>query len=196
MTAAARWEPSLFDSQGRRKYLSFDEVLRFLRAADRRTIAVKLFCLTIAYTGCRISEALELTPRRLDVGVGCIVLRTLKRRRVVFRAVPIPPALMRELVLYSLVMGRDDRLWPWCRQTGWKRVKEVMEAAEVSGEHACPKGLRHGYGIALAQRDVMLPQIKRWMGHARLQTTEIYLQAVGEQEREFADRLWRDYAKR
>jgi len=38
---------------------------------------------------------------------------------------------------------------------------------------------------------VLLPLIQRWMGHARLKTTAIYLQLGGAEERRFAQQLWR-----
>jgi integrase len=43
------------------------------------------------YTGCRISEALALTPRRVDIGSQTIIFESLKkRRRGLYRAVLVP----------------------------------------------------------------------------------------------------------
>jgi integrase/recombinase XerD len=53
-----------------------------------------------------------------------------------------------------------------------------------------PKGLRHGFGIRAASRNIPPNLIQRWMGHASLKTTAIYLDAVGAEEREFASRMW------
>jgi integrase/recombinase XerD len=55
---------------------------------------------------------------------------------------------------------------------------------------ACPKGLRHGFGIRAADRSVPTNLIQRWMGHASPTTTAIYLDAVGLEERQFASRMW------
>ena len=45
-------------------------------------------------TGCRISEALALTPERVDLTGKAVVVESLKkRRRGVYRAVPVPPGL-------------------------------------------------------------------------------------------------------
>ena len=51
------------------------------------------FCGVLHYTGCRISEALELTADRVDLDAGNIVFRSLKKqsRKIAFRAVPAPP---------------------------------------------------------------------------------------------------------
>ena len=42
---------------------------------------------------------------------------------------------------------------------------------------ACPKGLRHGFGIRAAGYNVPTNLIQRWMGHASPTTTAIYLDA-------------------
>jgi len=84
----------------------------------------------------------------------------------------------------------DQRLWPWCRQTAWRHVKAVMRAAAIIGPQASPKGLRHGFGIANAQASIPQSLTQRWMGHARLETTGIYQNAVGSEERAFAQRAW------
>jgi integrase len=55
---------------------------------------------------------------------------------------------------------------------------------------ACPKGLRHGFGIRAADRSVPANLIQRWMGHASSTTTAIYRDAVGLEERQFASRMW------
>lgn len=186
-----RAEPaSLLDAEGQRKYVCRSERRRFLSEAARQDAATAALCAVLAYSGCRLSEALELTPARLDVEAGRIVFRTLKRRRLHHRAVPVPPELLRTLL--ALATDPDACFWPWCRQTAWRRVKRVMEAAGIAEAQAMPKALRHGFGIANAEQNVPPALTQRWMGHARLETTAIYQQAIGEEERSFAQRLWRD----
>lgn len=181
----------LFDAVGRRKYLSGEEWRRFLRAADDAEPRTRALCRTLAYTGCRISEALALCRSQVDDETGFVVLRTLKRRKAVFRAVPVPASLISELHALPEIPGAPDRLWNWCRQTGWRRVKGVMARARIAGPQASPKGLRHGFGIAAAEENIPPGLTQRWMGHARLETTILYQHAVGREERAFAKRLWR-----
>lgn len=70
-------------------------------------------------------------------------------------------------------------------------MKTVMDAAEISrGQHATPKGLRHGFGVHAVRAGVPLNLVQRWMGHASMTTTAIYLQVVGAEERELAERMW------
>ena len=181
----------LFDSKGRRKYLASKEWRRFLNATNHVEPRARALCRVLAYTGCRVSEALALSRTRLDAETGSVVLCTLKRRKLIFRAVPVPAFLIAELTALPLIPGAPDRLWSWCRQTAWRRVKLVMASAQVAGPQASPKGLRHGFGIAAAANNIPPGLTQRWMGHARMETTAIYQDAVGTEERAFARRLWK-----
>lgn len=65
-----------------------------------------------------------------------------------------------------------------------------MQRAEVNGAHATPKGLRHAFGVACAVNKIPLPIIQKWLGHEHMETTAIYMQATGEEERSLAACLW------
>ncbi|MEJ0027699.1 MAG: tyrosine-type recombinase/integrase [Rhizomicrobium sp.] len=184
---------ALFDHDGGRKYLCASELPRFLDAARRADTLTCTFCRLLAFTGCRISEALALTPDQLDPATGRVVFRTLKRRRQAFRAVPVPADLMAALVRLADGRAPGERLWRWCRQTAWRHVKAVMEDAGITGSQAMPKGLRHGFGVANAEENVPMATTQKWLGHAKLETTAIYQQAVGREETAFARRLWRSW---
>jgi integrase len=86
---------SLYDSRGGRKYLTSQERRAFAMAALRSAPPILTFCLTLLYTGARVSELLALTPERIDRANNAIIFETLKRRRRgVFRAIPVPPELV------------------------------------------------------------------------------------------------------
>lgn len=181
----------LFDRDGQRKYVCGTEGRRFLAAAARLDPDARAFCRLLAFSGCRVSEGLALTSRRLDPEAGCVIFQTLKRRKVTFRAVPVPASLMQELRQLAGDAQPDARIWTWCRQTAWRRVRHAMNAAGIVGVQATPKGLRHGFGILNAEQNVPASLTQRWMGHARSDTTAIYQQALGREERAFAQRLWK-----
>jgi integrase len=175
---------------GARKYLTAGERDAFLRAAGQADRTVRTLCMTLAYAGCRLSETLALTADRVDLAAGVLVFESLKKRRSgVYRAVPVPPALLDALDLVHGIRehqarrgqggagqgsvgtsrrnaggGRGARLWPWSRMTVWRAVHAVMEAARLDGPHASPKGLRHGFGVAA--------------------------DAVGAEEQDIARRMW------
>lgn len=182
-------ETDIYDGQGRRKYLTASERRRFRAEAEKLPTLEKNFSLMLYFTGLRISEALEMTPQRLDLASGVVMIRSLKRRKdSVFRAVPLPRDYLRDL--QRMASPSQTRLWPFSRKTGYRIIKSVMKDARISGLHASPKGLRHGFGIACVQKNIPLPTIAKWMGHSTINTTAIYLNAVGREERLFAKRIW------
>lgn len=183
---------TVYNQAGQRKYLTRGECASFLQAAQGRDANVRGFCWLLAATGCRISEALALTERNIDFETGQVIIECLKKRgKKVFRAIPLPPALLALLktALETETLPRE-RLWPWSRMTGYRRVREVMEAAGIVGGHASPKGLRHAFGVCAIQSNVPLNLVQRWLGHADMKTTAIYTSAMGPEEREFASRMW------
>ncbi len=55
---------------------------------------MRTLCTTLAYAGCRVSEALALTADRVDLAAGVRVIKNLKKRRTgIYRVVPVPPTL-------------------------------------------------------------------------------------------------------
>lgn len=179
----------LFDEKGNRKYLTARERLAFVYAASQEKIPVCTFCLTMAFTGARISEVLALTPNRIDMADEAVVFETLKQRRKnVFRAIPIPRALIPLLASYSV--GKSGPLWPWGRTTGWKVIKSVMRHAGIAENLCKPKALRHAFAVEAGQKGIPLNIVQRWLGHARIETTAIYANAIGDEERSLARRAW------
>ena len=84
----------------------------------------------------------------------------------------------------------DAKVWGFSRSTAYRMIKAKMGEAKVTGGMAMPKGLRHGLAIACISANIPLSTIRKWLGHARLDTTAIYLDVLGEEERELANRLW------
>lgn len=189
---------SLYGPTGNRKYLNAAERRRFIRAALRAPHDVKLFSLVLILSGGRISEILALTPAAIDIDSGATNITTLKRRkRGIVRQVPLPHSVICELNhLFHLRRRQRDpeyarrRMWTWSRTTAWRRVKEVMTDAKINGTPAMPKGLRHGFGVHAIQSKIPMPLLQRWLGHASLRTTAIYIDVVDADERAIAARMW------
>jgi integrase len=189
----------IYDNKGQRKYLTIKEREAFIGASSRLRPEAETFCLALVYTGARISEILALTPEHIDTGAGIIVIESLKkRRRGVFRAVPVPIHFLERLeAIHNLRHAQSDpkrrarRIWPWGRTTAWMLVKQVMRMIGVGPSQSMPKGLRHAFGVGAAQKNVPLNIVQKWMGHSKLSTTAIYSDAIGDEERALAERMWR-----
>ena len=188
----------LYDQQGNCKYLTKNERQGFIDAARRAPPETETFCLTLAFTGARISEVLALVPLRIDTSANAIIIESLKKRkRGIYRAVPVPSDLLVRLnEVHAIVEHRGNpdlnqlRIWNWSRTIAWNRVRTIMRAAGIVEGPAMPKGLRHAFGVGGTQAGVPLNLIQRWLGHADIQTTAIYTDVMGDEERVLADRMW------
>lgn len=195
---------TLFTQAGERKYLTEAERQAFLSALtvlpDPKD---RTYCETLYWTGCRPSEALALSVTNIDVDEAVVIVRSLKKRGELrgrhFRSIPVPREFIEHLDRVHGIcdaqsranVGRSERLWTFGRTAAWERVKTVMNAAGLSGEKASAKGLRHAYGVHAVLANVPETRIKKWLGHASLATTEIYLDIAGPEDRVIAQRMWR-----
>lgn len=180
---------SLFDGQGNRKYLAARERYAFAALASAQSNTIAAFCLTLAITGGRISEVLALTSLQIDLGNEAIIFRTLKQRgKSKYRSVPVPPMLLN--LINQIPVEPGARIWPWGRTTGWKLIKSLMIRAGIAHSLCKPKALRHAFAVEATQRNVPLNIVQRWLGHARIETTAIYADAMGDEERALAARTW------
>lgn len=194
-------EIRLFDADGRRLYLSAEERERFLAASRQARPELRSLCDALVFTGARISEALELTPARIDMSGQRIVIRSLKKRhgKIEHRAVPVPPALLDTLQAAHGVRQAQNkggakagaRIWTWTRQHAAVLIKGVMLAAAIpEGPHRKAHGLRHAYGVHAIGAGVPLNLLQKWMGHANISTTAIYANALGPEKQAIAERMW------
>lgn len=186
---------SLLDNQGSRKYLNRFERKIFYHACKTLPLEKRLFCLMLYYTGARISEIVELQVKQLDFMDKTVIIRTLKRRSDnIYRQMPLPKFILSELLAMldnrqKLDIDTNGRLWTFQTRTASRYVKDVMNASGIYGIHACAKGLRHGFAVH-AVNLVPITKVRDWMGHASLETTAIYLQVSGTEDREWAEKLW------
>ena len=201
-------EMQLFDQDGNRLYLTAEERKRFLEAAKEEEPENRMFCYLVHFTGCRPTEALELTAERVLIKEQEIVFRTIKKRKLdnygnlkkpKYRHIPVPENLIDSLDFAFRIRQRQKKvsdarkpLWEMSRPTAWRLVKRVMDRGGVSGKQATTKGLRHGFGIAMLAGDRPMPLniLRDLMGHAESKTTEIYLQAVGKEKRKLVMQAW------
>ncbi len=206
-------EMRLFSPDGERLYLTAQERKLFLAATEEEERENRIFCQILHYTGCRPSEALELSPGRISIDENAIVFRTLKKRKKDnrgrvklpdFRAVPVPKNLVDNLdYVFDIrkIHRKDSKgkelntpFWIMSRPTAYRLVKRVMDRANIKGKQATGKGLRHAFGLTMLSGSKPLPIhiLAQLMGHSSTKTTEIYLQAVGDEKRTLVLDAWKE----
>jgi len=181
----------LYDRSGNRKYLNPGERLRFYETVDTsENLARKTLCLVLIYTGCRITEALRLRVENIDASENTLLFKTLKQRgKTIQRVLPVPGFLI-ELLLQQAPSNKKSKVWPFTRYTALRYVKNFMTLSGLDGAKATCKGLRHAFAIDNLSEGVPLTTISKWLGHADIETTKIYLDFVGPEERALAKRAW------
>ena len=64
-----------------------------------------------------------------------------------------------------------------------------MLEADIIGVRGCSRGLRHGFAVHAVNK-APVTMVKKWLGHSNLETTAIYLDIVGAEERKVAEKIW------
>ena len=190
---------TLFDESGNRKYLTPEEREKFYQATADVPKDWRMFGLMIYFTGCRLSEALNIKVKDIDFSGGAVTIGTLKQRKSgVYRQVPLSDDYLRSLdnsfdlriLQKKNSKTRNQFIWGWSRRHGYQVIKKIMDKAELEGVYAMPKGLRHAFAIACLDKGLPLNMVQKWLGHSSIETTAIYANAVGKEERKLAAKLW------
>jgi integrase/recombinase XerD len=110
----------LHNGQGQRFYLNPQEWEAFREAAEQAPREIRTFCHVLLYTGCRISEVLELVPERIDYTDKVIVVRSLKKRnpKPQYRSIPVSPTLLDSLDMAHRILCTFVRKYTLSNFTG------------------------------------------------------------------------------
>lgn len=160
------------------EYLEKDEVESLLHCAPHPQAA--LLMLLQWRAGLRVSEALALTVADLTLTGDHPTLRVRHGKGGKSRLVPVHPELaaaLRNVIAYG---NRSGQLVQATPSTAWRWVKASQQAAEKLG--AIPLGrriathtLRHSAARHWLASGIPINVVSRWLGHASIQTTLIYL---------------------
>ena len=145
-------------------------------------------------TGLRVSELITVQSRKVDVEGG--LLRVIGKRSKE-RIIPFPPIVSELLHRYwnearPLLKPTTDTLFvgitgtPLTRQGFWKTLKRLAAMAGIQNLH--PHMLRHTFATDLLKSGMNLRVLQNLLGHADLQTTEVYTHVVPEQLRDVVRR--------
>jgi len=189
---------TIFDAAGNRKYLTPEERERFYIATGEVSKDWRAFGRMLYFTGCRISEALNLKVKDIDFSSEAVTINTLKQRRDgVYRQVPLSENYLSSLddafdlrMLQKRSKPRNEYVWGWSRRHGYRVIMDMMGKAQLTGIQSTPKGLRHGFAIACLDKGLPLNMVQKWMGHSSIETTAIYANATGQEERKLLAKLW------
>ena len=169
------------------EYLLPGEVEALIRLAPHAD--ARLLMLIQWRAGLRISEALDIEARDVDLGGDNPTLRVRLGKGQRSRIVPVHPELAAALRLhldYGSRSGRVSRgaqLVGVGRQQGSRWIAQtVARAVEVGalapGRRVTSHTLRHSYARHLLTHGIPINVLSRWLGHRSLDTTLIYLELL------------------
>lgn len=127
----------------------------------------------MAHTGCRVSEALQMRVEDVDESNATASVPTLKRRKAVRRDVVVDRDYAKRLASRA-----PGRLFGVTRQGVWKAMRQAARAIGLDPRRAHPHALRHGFAIRQVEAGVPVPVLRKWLGHASLSATLVYVDEV------------------
>jgi len=167
-------------------FLAVDTMLAFLDGLPRDTSVQKrdkvmlemLYC-----TGTRISELLGLTVHDINLNDGVVLVRGKGNKQ---RFVPyadslqpliheyiqaVRPALLKfKRADHLFLNARGDKM---SRMGFWKNLNKAVLEAGIK-QHITPHTFRHSFATHLLEAGVNLRIVQELLGHASLNTTQIY----------------------
>jgi integrase/recombinase XerD len=162
--------------------LSREEERQLIAHAYRVQGTRGLLIKTLFQTGARVSEFVNITADEVFFEEQMILISNAKGGKS--RYVPILPQLAQELRTHlgHRTMGY---LFETVQNAHYspRRIQQIIKetAAEAKiTKRVYPHLLRHSVAMTLLERGMPLEQIQKFLGHAKLETTQIYAESTPE----------------
>lgn len=131
-------------------------------------------------TGARVSEALSATVADIDLGLGAISIRTLRRRDGHVRSIPLQPDFAAQVIKWIECRNllAHDRLFAITRKTAYNWVLSACRRAGFDDGRAHPQSIRHSFAVNLLSQGLPITTLQDLLGHADLGKTLIYTRLI------------------
>ena len=175
---------ALVKSTGTVPYLAKEEVDQLAQAArdGKKGERDSLLILTLFQTGLRISEALSLTPAKIENFEGRPALQILGKGKKA-RVVACPERLAEKLkaFAYQVQLRPNDRFFPFTRIRGWQIINTAKEKAGFH-KRVYPHLLRHSDAIERLRQTGNPKALQHHFGHSSMFMTMRYLSTLTEED--------------
>jgi integrase/recombinase XerD len=141
-----------------------------------------LFILLLFQTGLRISEALSLTPAKINQFERKPVLDIIGKGNKQ-RIVSCPEAIAKSLIAYARHRGlsSQDRIFPFNRIRGWQIIKQAAVRAGFE-KRIFPHLLRHSDAIERLRQTGNPKALQHHLGHSSISMVMRYLSTLTQEE--------------
>lgn len=166
--------------------------------AVREWMAIDL----LTCTGLRVSEAANVRCGDIKTGYGESALFVRDGKGSKSRTVQIPDSLKKHLKQFVIwkasrgePTGADDFLFlgqrgPWTAQAIQFLVKKYLKALGLYENEKSVHALRHSYAVEFYRQEKDLRGLQKQLGHASIQTTQIYADVTAEDIQKQIRGLW------
>jgi integrase/recombinase XerD len=166
--------------------LSRDEERRLIRHAYKGRSEHGLLIKTLFQTGTRVSEFANIKVEHFFFDELMILVDKGKGGKS--RYVPILPELAQELRTHLGERGtgylfETNRHLPYSPRRIQQIVKATAEGAQIK-KRVYPHLLRHSVATTLLERGMPIDQIQKFLGHSKLETTQVYAESTTEMIKE------------
>ena len=168
-------------------YLSAQECAALLVAAERQGSVLLAFrdkaaLATLIFSGVRRGELLNLRVRSVDLGDEKLVVEKGKGNKT--RVLPLVPRLHQALADWLELRPACEHDFLFTTQWGARMSKRgltsALRGARITKPAITLHSLRHSFACLLLQNGCDLFSLSKMLGHTRLDTTAVYLQATVE----------------
>jgi len=166
--------------------LSHDEQRRLIAHAYRMQGTRGLLIKTLFQTGARVLEFVNITTNEVFFEEQMILIAKAKGGKS--RYVPILPQLAQELRTH-LGNRTTGYLFETVRHTHYspRRIQQIIKETAAGAQitkRVYPHLLRHSVATTLLERGMPMEQIQKFLGHSKLETTQIYAESSAEMIKE------------
>ena len=166
--------------------LSKQEEQRLIKEAYKDRSEHGLIIKTLLMTGARVSEFCSMRVQDLFFDEQMILINKAKGGKS--RYVPVLPDLMEELSTH--LGGRSTGyLFETNRHAAYspRRIQQIVKEHAIKArieKRVYPHLLRHTVATFLLERGMPLEQIQKFLGHSKIETTQIYAESSTEMLRQ------------
>jgi len=150
---------------------------------------MKEIVLVALHSGMRKSEILGLKWDNVDLFRKLVILDKTKSNRI--REIPMSSDVYNLLFVkyQEKKLAREDYVFPNADNEPYRDVAAFRKAAKLAGVQCRFHDLRHDFGSQLVSKGVDLNTVRELLGHAQLDTTQIYLHLAPNQKRDAIAKL-------
>jgi len=144
----------------------------------------------LAFTGCRLSEALLLTKGDLDLKSRTVRIKQLKKGREFYRVVPVPSDLFWQVVYKYVGRAPGERLF----EVSARQARNIVYSFSLKylRKRIRPHALRHAYATFILKHTRDLETVRRLLGHAGYDVIKAYLDYTQE---DLEERLFEAFSR-